>query len=135
MFTHENAKLETGAKKIDRIEIAKLLRTLKINPDERGHYYLCDAIEIALDRPDYLSIITKAIYPAIASMRKKKPSAIERAIRTAIVNAETFWRENYDIMPQHIKETVDEIFPLGGNIHYTNKEFISIIADYFIARQ
>ena len=71
---------------------------------------------------DFLSAVTKELYPAIASMNNTTPSRVERAIRHAI---EIAWNRGK-------LETLDSLFGYTVKTDKgkpTNSEFIAIIAD------
>lgn len=121
-------------KGVERREIAEVIKAFGISPAKKGYHYLCDAVEIVLENPEYLGSITKMVYPEIKTRRGQKNwGAVERAIRHAITDAEKFWWENHQhLMSEEVKEIMDNVFPLGGKIHYSNKEFIANIAEYFI---
>lgn len=122
-------------KGVERREIAEVIKAFGISPAKKGYRYLCDAVEIVLENPEYLDGgITKILYPAIKNLRGQKSwGAVERSIRHAINDAERFWWENHrHDMSEEVKKIMDNVFPLGGRVHYSNKEFICNIAEYFI---
>ena len=71
---------------------------------------------------DYLSAVTKELYPAVASKNHTTPSRVERAIRHAI---EIAWNRGR-------LETIEGLFGYTVKTDKgkpTNSEFIAIIAD------
>lgn len=88
----------------------------------KGYQYLRDAITLVVNNMDYLSAVTKELYPAIAKMNNTTPSRVERAIRHAI---EIAWNRGK-------LETLDSLFGYTVKTDKgkpTNSEFIAIIAD------
>lgn len=104
-----------------KIEITNLLHSLGIPSHVKGYNYIRDGIEMVISNTKK-SLITKEIYPSIASSYDTTSSRVERAIRHAI---EISWtRGDYDLM--------EEIF--GNSIDFdrskpTNSEFIATLAD------
>lgn len=101
------------------VNISKLLKHLGIRPKCRGFKYLKTAIELCYESndDDYYSLITKRLYPEIASMYNVKASAIERGIRYVISDI---------YCTDQIKQQILGYAADG----YTNKEFISTITEY-----
>lgn len=127
---------EINTKGVSRKEISDVIKAYGIRPVAKGYRYLCDCIEIIIEHPEYLDAITKLLYPAVKNMRKTNNwGCIERAIRHEINNAEDFWVENHQHMPEEMVKIQKEVFPLGGKLHYSNKEFIALVADYFLLRR
>lgn len=49
-----------------------------------GYYYLCKAVTLIIQSPDYMKPITRRLYPAIAARFDTSPENVERCIRHAI---------------------------------------------------
>lgn len=103
------------------LEISQLLHNLGIPSHIRGYKYIRDGIMIIYNNEN-ISLITKEIYPQIASKYETTPSRVERAIRHAI---EVSWiRGDLALMEDIFGFSVscDKAKP-------TNSEFLSTIAD------
>ena len=112
--------LKASQENID-LEISQLLHNLGIPSHIRGYKYIRDGILIIYNN-ESLSLITKEIYPQIASKYNTTPSRVERAIRHAI---EVSWiRGDLALMEDLFGFSVscDKAKP-------TNSEFLSTIAD------
>jgi len=103
------------------LEISQLLHNLGIPSHIRGYKYIRDGIMIIYNNEN-VSLITKEVYPQIASKYETTPSRVERAIRHAI---EVSWiRGDLALMEDLFGFSVscDKAKP-------TNSEFLSTIAD------
>ena len=103
------------------LEISQILHNLAIPSHIRGYKYIRDGIMIIYNN-ESVSLITKEIYPQIASKYETTPSRVERAIRHAI---EVSWiRGDLALMEDLFGFSVscDKAKP-------TNSEFLSTIAD------
>ena len=110
-------------KKSDSIdlEISQILHNLGIPSHIRGYKYIRDGIMIIYNN-EQVSLITKEVYPQIATRYATTPSRVERAIRHAI---EVSWvRGDLELMEDLFGFSVscDKAKP-------TNSEFLSTIAD------
>ena len=104
------------------IDITNLIHEVGVPAHIKGYQYLRDAITLVVNNMDYLSAVTKELYPAIAKMNNTTPSRVERAIRHAI---EIAWNRGK-------LETLDSLFGYTVKTDKgkpTNSEFIAIIAD------
>src|SRR5690554_8039313 len=86
----------------------------------KGYQYLREAINMVVNNMDYLSGITKKLYPGIADRFNTTPSRVERAIRHAI---EVAWSRGR-------VDTINSLF--GYTIQDdkgkpTNSEFIAMV--------
>ena len=103
------------------LEISQILHNLGIPSHIRGYKYIREGILIIYNN-ESVSLITKEIYPQIASKYETTPSRVERAIRHAI---EVSWiRGDLALMEDLFGFSVscDKAKP-------TNSEFLSTIAD------
>ena len=103
------------------LEISQILHNLGIPSHIRGYKYIREGIMIIYNN-ESVSLITKEIYPQIASKYETTPSRVERAIRHAI---EVSWiRGDLALMEDLFGFSVscDKAKP-------TNSEFLSTIAD------
>lgn len=117
-----NCRISTKAEaeNID-LEISQILHNLGIPSHIRGYKYIRDGIMIIYNN-ESVSLITKEVYPQIASKYETTPSRVERAIRHAI---EVSWiRGDLALMEDLFGFSVscDKAKP-------TNSEFLSTIAD------
>ncbi len=104
------------------IDITNLIHEIGVPAHIKGYQYLRDAITLVVNNMDFLSAVTKELYPAIASMNNTTASRVERAIRHAI---EIAWNRGK-------LETLDALFGYTVKTDKgkpTNSEFIAIIAD------
>lgn len=101
------------------MRISYALNQLGIRPHVKGYKYLKDAIRIGIENPEDVEWITKTLYPAVAKKNKTTWSRVERAIRHAIKDVD------------QVDEFRRVIFLGGARDHYTNKEFIAGVAEYF----
>lgn len=99
--------------------ISNLLKQLGVRPKCCGFKYLKTAIKLCYENgdDDYYSLITKRLYPEIASMYNVKASAVERGIRYVISDIYCTDQAKQQILG----------YAADG---YTNKEFISAITEY-----
>lgn len=124
---------QINTKGVSRKSISEVIKAFGINPSKKGYRYLCDAVEIVIEHQEYLDSITKSLYPAIKRLRKTKNwGSVERAMRHAIRTAESQWKENHQHMSKEVRNILEDVFPLGGVVHYCNKDFIANIAEYFL---
>ena len=100
--------------------IFHILTSLGLRTSKKGFSYLQRAILISIYEPETVQMISKDLYPRLAKEFKTNWSAVERAIRTSV-------------MQMGYSEHEEEIFPVFDNDgRYTNKEFISYIAKYIV---
>jgi two-component system response regulator (stage 0 sporulation protein A) len=104
------------------IDITNIIHEIGVPAHIKGYQYLRDAITLVVKDMDFLSAVTKELYPTIAAMNNTTASRVERAIRHAI---ETAWNRGK-------LETLDALFGYTVKMDKgkpTNSEFIAIIAD------
>lgn len=88
----------------------------------QGYHYLRESIKLIIDHPEYISSITKIMYPRVASKFDTTPCRVERAIRHALessYNKGKMMRLN-DVLGLQV---------LGRHEKPTNSEFVALIAD------
>ena len=89
----------------------------------KGYHYLKTGIQLVLENPEKIHLITKVLYPEIAKKHDTTPSRVERAIRHAI-----------EYMFDHVApDTIEEFF--GNSVPYgkgktTNGQFIATLVGY-----
>lgn len=88
----------------------------------KGYHYLRDSIILAIEEPEIINSVTKALYPTVAKKNSTTPSRVERAIRHAI---EVAWdRGDVDVLNSYFGYTIH-----NGRGKPTNSEFIAMISD------
>ena len=91
----------------------------------KGYTFLREAVKLVVENPDWVSTITKKIYPTVAQTYQTTASKVERSIRHAI---EVGWQKNR-------LEQINQLFGIkvyADDYRPTNGEFIALIADKII---
>lgn len=119
----EKEKLQKLVQRDDvEIEVSSLLHNLGIPSHVRGYQYIREGVLLIYQSSRVVTLVTKEIYPEIATRYNTTSSRVERAIRHAI---EISWvRGDLKLM--------EKIF--GNSIDFerskpTNSEFLTTIAD------
>lgn len=115
-------RIESGKPRSLDMEITNIIHEIGVPAHIKGYQYLREAINMVVNNMDYLSGITKKLYPGIADRFNTTPSRVERAIRHAI---EVAWSRGR-------VDTINSLF--GYTIQDdkgkpTNSEFIAMVAD------
>lgn len=97
--------------------IHQILRNLGISSSYNGFPQTAYAIQLAIDDSDRLRLITKHIYPDVASYYSTTWSAVERNIRTVVTVA---WKND----PLLLEELAGARLPHKP----TNSQFLSILS-------
>lgn len=106
-----------------RREITRLLLAVGVPAQLNGYQYLREAIFMTLQSVEYISSVTKRLYPSLADQFGVTAASVERAIRHAI---ETSWaRGSVEMIDCIFGYTVDDC---KGKP--TNSEFIAMLADH-----
>ncbi len=106
----------------DEAAVTEILHQIGVPAHIKGYQFLRDAILLTINDPDYISAVTKRLYPEIARQNKTTASRVERAIRHAI---EVAWdRGDVDTLNRYFGYTIHN---LRGKP--TNSEFIAMISD------
>lgn len=113
-FTEDDIKLE--------LKVTEIIKNFGIPAHIKGYQYVRYGIILAMCDNEYLSSVTKLLYPAIAKKFNTTSSRVERAIRHAI--EVTFEQGNLDFLNQYFGYTVK---PKKGRP--TNSEFIALVSD------
>lgn len=71
--------------------ICNLLYPLGVTPNYTGYYYIIYAVEVVASDPSHLVLVTKDLYPMIASRFSSTISRVERNLRHSVDLA---WRTN-----------------------------------------
>ena len=120
--TKEFIKLNTEDKeKQKEIIITNIIHSMCMPANLKGYYYIRDAIKMVVNDVEYISEVTKMLYPEIAEKYKTLSSKVERAIRTAI--AITFERGNMELWKYFDAKYFD------SDKKPKNSEFIANIAE------
>lgn len=103
-------------------EITNIIHEIGVPAHIKGYMYLREAITLVVNDIEFLSAVTKELYPTIAKKYNTTASRVERAIRHAI---EVAWSRGQ-------VDTINKLF--GYTIHNdkgkpTNSEFIAMVAD------
>ena len=121
--TKEFIKLKTEDKeKQKEIIITNIMHSMCIPANLKGYYYIRDAIKMVVNDVEYISEVTKMLYPEIAEKYKTLSSKVERAIRTAI--SITFERGNIEELSKYFDAKYFE-----SDKKPKNSEFIANIAE------
>lgn len=88
----------------------------------QGYHYLRESIKLIIDHPEYISSITKMMYPIVASKFETTPCRVERAIRHAL-------ESSYNKGKMIRLNEVLGFRVLNHNERPTNSEFVALIAD------
>ncbi|MBS5823242.1 MAG: sporulation transcription factor Spo0A [Clostridium argentinense] len=103
-------------------EITNIIHEIGVPAHIKGYMYLREAITLVVNDIEFLSAVTKELYPTIAKKYNTTASRVERAIRHAI---EVAWSRGQ-------VDTINKLF--GYTIHNdkgkpTNSELIAMVAD------
>lgn len=103
-------------------QITNIIQAIGIPAHIKGYSYLREGIGMVIENMEYLSAITKELYPDIADRFQTTPSRVERAIRHSI---EVAWnRGNFEEIDKYFGQSIN-----GMREKPTNGEFIAVIAD------
>lgn len=106
----------------DEAAVTEILHQIGVPAHIKGYQFLRDAILLTVSDPEYISAVTKRLYPEIAEQNHTTASRVERAIRHAI---EVAWdRGDVDTLNRYFGYTIHN---LRGKP--TNSEFIAMISD------
>lgn len=75
----------------------ELLRRLGVTGNYKGCSYAAYALALCAEQPDFLLLVTKNLYPAVAKRYKTTWQAVERDIRTVVAVA---WARNPVLLRQ-----------------------------------
>ena len=121
--TKEFIEIKTDDKdKQKEIIITNIIHSMCMPANLKGYYYIRDAVKMVVDDVEYISEVTKMLYPEIAEKYKTLSSKVERAIRTAI--SITFERGNKAELSKYFEEKY-----LSTDKRPKNSEFIANIAE------
>lgn len=98
--------------------ICNCLKNFQIYPNINGYAYLKTAIEICIDNPSYIGMVTKRVYPAVATKYNVTVAGVESVMRTAIKGR----------LPKASKEFRDKFFMDREDV--TVSEFLAIIVEF-----
>jgi two-component system response regulator (stage 0 sporulation protein A) len=120
----DNTKSETPRKNTLDLEeqITSIMHEVGIPAHIKGYMYLREAITMIVNDIDFLSSVTKELYPTVAEKFNTTSSRVERAIRHAI---EVAWSRGQ-------VESINKLFGYTVNNAKgkpTNSEFIAMVSD------
>ena len=78
-------------------EVYRLLRRLGITPNYTGYFQTAQAVELCLEEPERLTLITKLVYSEVAGRYGVNWTTVERNIRTVAMLA---WESNPEAMEE-----------------------------------
>lgn len=105
-----------------KIKITEILHQIGIPAHIKGYAYIREAICLSIFNPDIINMVTKQLYPSVATRFSTTPSRVERAIRHAI---EVAWdRGDIDVLNSYFGYTIH-----NSRGKPTNSEFIAMISD------
>ena len=103
-------------------KVTAVLHNMGVPAHIKGYGFLRQAIIMAVEDPEVISLVTKRLYPDIAKLNNTTASRVERAIRHAI---EVAWdRGNVDVLNEYFGYTINN---MRGKP--TNSEFVAMISD------
>lgn len=120
MKRYQDTRLKKSVE-IDK-RIMDIFLSIGISAHLQGYHYLRESIKLIMEHPDYISSITKVMYPKIADKFETTPCRVERAIRHALevsYNKGKMIRLN-DVLGLRV---------LNRDERPTNSEFVALIAD------
>lgn len=112
----ENLEKKVGYGKEE--EICNCLKSFQIYPNIKGYAYLKAAIEMCLDNPSYIGMVTKRIYPAVATKYNTTAPRVEGVMRATIKGK----------LAKASKEFRNKFFMDRENV--TVSEFIAVIVEF-----
>ena len=78
-------------------EIRNLLNRLGLTANYAGFFHLVCAVDLCLECPERLMLVTKLLYPEVARQCRTSCESVERNLRTA---GEIIWRENRPLLEE-----------------------------------
>ena len=103
-------------------EIQKVLFELKSPDNLLGHQYIVKAVQMVINKPEYIGSITYVIYPRVALEFNTTPSRVEKRIRNVI--EWVFNHAPYEALEKYFGGIVDSE---KGKV--TNGQFIARLAN------
>ena len=108
-----------------KYDSAILLKKLGVNAALKGYTYLNEAIQMTVDDPTAVDMMTKVMYPSIAKKYGTTPTRVERAIRHAV-------EQSFSIAPIDAVHAIfaNSIDPVKGKA--TNSQYIATLANVIL---
>lgn len=103
--------------------ISTLLHRLGITTNYFGFYYLSDSIQLLLDRPERLTLVTKWLYPDVAKKNNTTPERVERNMRTTIRLA---WSSNPVLVAELAGRPLSNAPTVTQMLSYLLRHFMSL---------
>lgn len=105
--------------------ICNILQRLGIFQTYLGFHYLCYGLQLAVEDEEYLHLLTKALYPQIATHFQTTSTCVERDIRNAVRAA---WRR------EQMQMYLEELSGYRFSKCPSNGEIFSILVSYLQQR-
>lgn len=102
-------------------EIEYILYSMGLTPNYKGYHQLTQALRIVIEEPESLRVVTKQLYPEVASRFGTNWKAVERNIRAMI-------RIAWETAPEKLKELSG--FPLETRPKPT--QFLAFLAHHLL---
>lgn len=78
-------------------QISELLLRLGITANYRGYAYCIDAVMLVMEDISRLTLVTKELYPRVATLHRTEVHCVERNIRTVV---KLCWRQNQCLLKE-----------------------------------
>ena len=104
-------------------EIKEVLNYFRMLPKYKGYSYLEDAIQLCREHSEYLTQITKVVYPELAKKYHVTPWSVERNIRTIIDKS---WQMDRRLCEGQ-ESRYNKFFEYNVIIRPSNAAFISMV--------
>ncbi|MCI8631282.1 MAG: sporulation protein [Firmicutes bacterium] len=101
------------------VDIQDLLYRMGVTAKYIGFFHTACAVELAMEDPERLLLVTKWLYPDVAERYDTSWKSVERNIRTA---ANVAWQANPELLSEYAGFTLSE--------RPCNSQFLAILANY-----
>lgn len=99
-----------------RDPISEMLYSLGVTANYQGFFYALTAVQLAVEEPSRLALVTKELYPAVAKRYRSSSARVERNLRRVVTIA---WENNPRLLQQMAG------YPMGARP--TVSHFIAIL--------
>ena len=104
-----------------QMDIYDLLYRLGVTANYTGFFHIALGVQLCMERPERLLLVTKCLYPDIARRYRTSWKAVERNLRTIVTIA---WETN--------PLSICQIAGYALNTKPTVSQFLSIITNYLL---
>ena len=111
-------------KDIPPISIYELLFRLGVTANYTGFFYTAYAVELCVEQPDRLLLVTKWLYPEVAKQYHTNWKAVERNIRTIVG---VVWKLNQELLVELARRPLEK--------RPCTSQFLAILSSYLINRK